>query len=86
MGREVRVYRISGMMKLYRLGEWRKFTLEIPALRPEHAVERVYSELGSRHKLKRSHIKILKVEEISEEEVTKPYVKELLSLDRIVVY
>ena len=39
------------------------------ALKPEHALEKVYSDLGSRHKLKRYHIKIEKIEEIGLEEV-----------------
>ena len=86
MSREVRVYRVKGLMKLVRLGEWQKFLVEVPALKPEHAVERVLSEIGSRHKLKRSHIRILEVREIGEDEVTRPHVKELLSLDRLVVY
>ena len=85
MGREVKIFRITGMMHLYRLGEWRKFVIEVPALKKEHAIDKVLSELGSRHKLKRRHIRLLKVEEIKEDDVTKPFVKELLALDRIIV-
>ena len=55
------------------------FRKEIRALKPEEAVERVYNEIGSKHRAKRSQIKVLKVEEISLEEVTDPAVKKLMS-------
>jgi large subunit ribosomal protein LX len=83
--REVKVFRVVGYMKLHRLGELRKFVIEVPALKAEHAVEKVLSELGSRHKLKRRHIIVKEVKEISEEEVTRGHVRDLLKLDRIVV-
>jgi ribosomal protein L20A (L18A) len=40
-------------------------------------VDRVYKEIGSKHKAKRFQIKILKVEKISLEEATDPIVKKL---------
>jgi len=43
------------------------FVKEVRALKPEHALEKIYSELGSRHKLKRKRIKILAIEEVSKE-------------------
>ena len=76
MSGEVKIYRVEGRM---RIGDaWQRFTLEYRALKPEHAIERAYAELGSRHKLKRPHIKIEKVYEIPPEEVTKPYMIKLL--------
>jgi len=68
---EVKTYRIRGRMLLShdRFPEWRSFTIYVRALKPEHALERVYSELGSRHKLKRYHIKIEEVKEVPLEEV-----------------
>ena len=55
------------------------FRKEIRALKPEEAVEKVYNEIGSKHRAKRVQIKVLKVEEISVEEVTDPAVKKLMS-------
>ena len=55
------------------------FRKEIRALKPEEAVEKVYTEIGSKHRAKRVQIKVLKVEEISVEEVTDPAVKKLMS-------
>lgn len=85
MPREVKVYRVVGFMHLYRSREHRKFIIEIPAVRPEHAIERVLSEIGSRHKLSRAHIEILEVKEIPESEVSRPHVAELLKLERLVI-
>ncbi len=84
MPSEVKIYRVEGVMKL-RSGEIRKFRVEVRALSPEHALDKVYSDLGSRHKLTRRHIKIQSIKEISEDEVTSEYVRGLLALDRIVV-
>lgn len=72
----MQVYRIRGWFKqgLYR----QKFTRELLALSKEHALERVYSELGSRHKLKRNLIHIEEVVEIKPEEVTDPRVLAML--------
>ena len=55
------------------------FRKEIRALKPEEAVEKVYTEIGSKHRAKRIQIKVLKVEEISLEEVTDPAIKKLMS-------
>jgi len=52
------------------IGEIRKpnletsFKKEVIAIKPEHAVEKVYAELGSKHRVKRFHIKIMRVEEV----------------------
>ncbi|MEB2837296.1 MAG: 50S ribosomal protein L18Ae [Desulfurococcales archaeon] len=71
MSGEVKTYRVRGKMLLShdRFPEWRSFTLYVRALKPEHALEKVYSELGSRHKLKRYHIRIEEIKEVPLEEV-----------------
>ena len=53
------------------------FRKEIRALKPEDAVERVYKEIGSKHKAKRVQIKVLKVEEIGVNEISDPVVRKL---------
>jgi len=87
MSKEIKVFRIYGYMLLGHdsIPEWRKFVKEIRAIKLEHALEKLYSELGSKHKVKRSHIKILKVEEISEEQALDRTIKELATLTRMVV-
>ena len=65
------------------IGEIRKpnfqtdFRKEVRALKPEDAVEKIYMELGSKHRVKRFQIKIVKVEEITPEEIESPLVKKL---------
>ena len=84
---EVKIFRIYGYMLIGHdsVPEWRKFVKEIRALKLEHALEKLYSELGSKHKVKRTHIKILKVEEISPDQAVDRYVKDLSSLTRMVI-
>ncbi|MEM0000745.1 MAG: 50S ribosomal protein L18Ae [Desulfurococcaceae archaeon] len=86
MGGEIKIYRITGRMLVShdRLPTWQKFVQEIRALNEKDALEKVYSLLGSRHKLKRRHIKIIEVKEISPEEASKPYILQILKLERLV--
>lgn len=72
-------------MKVFRVvGEIRKPNLETPfkkevvAMKREHAVEKVYAELGSRHRVKRFQIKISKVEEVPPEDIENPMLKKLV--------
>ncbi len=55
-------YRISGWFKQGL--ERQRFSKEVPALSRGHALERVYSDLGSKHKLKRNQINIDMVVEV----------------------
>jgi large subunit ribosomal protein LX len=73
-------------MKVFRItGEIRKpnlrtpFSKEVLADKPDHAVEKVYAEIGSRHRVKRFYMKILKVEEVSQEEIVNPILKKMVS-------
>lgn len=83
---EVKVYLVEGEMLLGHDSrpEWRRFRVYVRALKPEHAVERVYSELGSRHKLRRRHIRIASIREVPLEEVDDIRVLKLSKLERIV--
>ncbi len=79
---DVKIFRVQGRMLLSHdsMPQWRKFTLDIRALKKEDAVEKAYSELGSRHKLKRMHIRIESVKEVSPEETVSKYARELENL------
>jgi len=83
---EVKVYLVEGEMLLGHDSkpEWRKFRIYVRALKPEHALERVYSELGSRHKLRRKHIRVTSVREVPLEEVGDVWILGLARLERIV--
>ncbi|MFH1821177.1 MAG: 50S ribosomal protein L18Ae [Methanobacteriota archaeon] len=66
------IYRISGWFKqgLFK----QKFTRDVLALSNGQALERVYSEVGSRHRLTRNTIHIEGVTEVKPEDVTDPRV------------
>ncbi len=62
---EVKKFRITGEIKK---GKSRiPFSVEFKALKEEHALQRVYAEMGSRHRARRFEIKIAKVQEAKEE-------------------
>ncbi len=72
---KVKVFRVTGEIKKPNFHT--NFRKEIRALKPEDAVETVYKEIGSKHRAKRFQIKIVKVEEISPEEIENPVIKKL---------
>ncbi len=72
---EVKVFRIAGKINK---PNWKtNFKKEVRALKPEDAVEKIYKELGSKHRAKRFQIKILEVKEIPPEEITNSIIKKL---------
>jgi len=79
---EVKTYLVEGEMLIShdKFPEWRKFRVYARGLKPEHALEKVYSELGSRHKLKRYHIRIKEVREVPLEEVDDLHIIQLAQL------
>lgn len=72
---EIKVFRVTGKINK---PNWKtSFRKEVRALKPEEAVDRIYKEMGSKHRAKRFQIKILRVEEISPEEITNPIIRKL---------
>ena len=73
-------------MQIYRIKGWFKqglfkqvFTRDVVSPSKERALERVYSEVGSRHNLTRNLIHIVDVAEVKPEEVTDPRVLATMS-------
>ena len=64
---EVKSYRITGRIEKPNLFEPIRFKKEIFATKQSHALERIYAEMGSRHRAKRHQIQIIKVEEAERE-------------------
>lgn len=77
---EVKVFRVIG--KISKPNFQTSFKKEMRALKPEEVVERVYQEMGSKHRVKRFQIKILKVEEINVDEITDLTVRKLTTGER----
>ena len=81
---EVKFYRITGKMLIRhdKMPEWQKFTQYVRAIKPEHALEKVYSELGSNHRVKRYHLVVEKIEEVELEEVEDRNIAQLAFVKR----
>ncbi len=63
-------FRVSGTLPMGR--KTQRFSKEVVARDPEHAVELVLSDLGSKHRLRRRRIQVAGVEELAPEQVTDP--------------
>lgn len=64
---EIKLFRVKGEVNKQKFFTPMSFNQEIKAAKMEHAVERVYTEMGSRHRAKRNQITIFSVEEIQPE-------------------
>jgi len=73
----LKVFRVTGEIRKPNLKT--PFKKEVLAEKPDHAVEKVYAEIGSKHRVKRSHMKIMKVEEVSPEEIENPVLKKIVT-------
>ena len=75
----VKVFRVKGTF----IGKREKFPFikEIRALKEDDAKEIVYSEIGSKHKVKRDHIRIEKIETIDPKEARSPIIRYLSGLE-----
>jgi len=72
---QVKVFRIKGVFE--RNGKKENFSKEYRGLREEDVIEILYSEIGSKHRVKRNKIWIESVEEIKPEEAEDPIVRKL---------
>ncbi len=79
-----KLYRIEGFMRVG--SSWQKFVIEVPSVKISDAIEKVYSELGSRHKISRHHIRISNMKEIRPEEARRKEVQMLFLLDKVVKF
>jgi large subunit ribosomal protein LX len=74
---KMKVFRVTGEISKPNLKT--PFAKEVLAAKPEHAAEKVYAEVGSKHRVKRHHIKILNVEEVSPDEIENPILKKIVA-------
>ncbi len=72
-----KAYKVTGEINKPRLNT--PFVRELLADKSEHAVEKVYAEIGSRHRVKRHHIKIAEVKEIKADEIENPVLKKIVT-------
>jgi large subunit ribosomal protein LX len=75
--KKVKVFRVTGEIKKPNLVT--PFAKEVLASKPEHALEKVYAEIGSKHRVKRYYMRVSKVEEISPEDIENPILKKIVT-------
>ena len=73
-----KIFRIKG--KVVGKEEPMVFTKEYKAMKEEDALELIYSDIGSKHHVKRSLIKIEEVKEISKDEITDPILQKIVEM------
>jgi large subunit ribosomal protein LX len=64
---EIKKFRITGEVNKQKFFIPMSFSQEINAAKMEHAIERVFTDMGSRHRAKRNQISIFSIEEIQPE-------------------
>jgi LSU ribosomal protein LX len=78
------------MPKIYRIvGDTTtgmRFRIEVTAERPYDAIEKVFSLIGSRHKLRRVQIRIREVSVVPPEETRSEEAKLLMLIDKVIKY
>jgi large subunit ribosomal protein LX len=73
----MKAFKVTGEISKPRLKT--PFARELLADKSEHAVEKVYAEIGSRHRVKRCHIKITEVKEVSVDQIENPILKKIVA-------
>ncbi len=73
---KTKIFRIQG--KFMMGNNLKPFTKELKATNEEDIKEKIYSEFGSKHHIKRSKVKIEEIKEISPYEVQDLVIKALL--------
>lgn len=73
----MKAFKVTGQINKPELST--PFAREVIADKSEHAVEKIYADLGSRHRVKRYHIKILSTKELTVDEIENPIVKKIVS-------
>jgi large subunit ribosomal protein LX len=71
----VKIFRVRG--RIHKQNYQTDFSKDVRALKPEDAIEEVYMKLGGQHKVKRIHLLVDSVEEISWQTTNDPIIKAL---------
>jgi large subunit ribosomal protein LX len=72
----LKVFKVTGEISKPNLRT--PFSKEVLVEKSEHAAEKVYAEIGSKHRVKRHHIKILNIAEVSAEQIENPVLKKIV--------
>ncbi len=72
----MKVFRVTGQICKPNLAT--PFAKEVLANKSEHAEERVYAEIGSKHRVKRCHIKIANTVEVEADQIENAVLKKIV--------
>ncbi len=72
---DVKIFRVAG--EICSPNYTTTFAKDIRAVKPEHAVEQVFTALGSQHRVKRVHITVTSVEEITVDQTEDVMIRDL---------
>ncbi|MCW4005075.1 MAG: 50S ribosomal protein L18Ae [Candidatus Bathyarchaeota archaeon] len=73
----MKVFRVTG--EIFKPNLNTDFRKEVIADKKEQAVEKVYTEIGSKHRVKRYHMSITEVKEISVDEIENPILQKIVA-------
>jgi large subunit ribosomal protein LX len=73
---KTKIFRIQG--KFMMGNSYQPFTKELKAINEEDIQEKIYSDFGSKHGIKRNKVVIEEIKEISKDEVQDPIIKSLI--------
>ncbi len=73
-----KIFRVKG--KIVGKEEPMVFTKEYKSLKEEDVLELVYSDIGSKHHVKRTLIKVEEIKEISKDEITDPILQKIVEM------
>ena len=74
-GMEAKIFRVKGIIT--KKNFLMPFSKDVRAMKQEDAVEKIYTDFGSQQRVKRVHVKISSVNEISIEETKDVSIREL---------
>jgi large subunit ribosomal protein LX len=72
----MKVFRVTGEISKPNLAT--PFAKEVLAEKSEHAVEKIYTEIGSKHRVKRHHIKITETIEVQGDQIQNVVLKKIV--------
>lgn len=72
---QVKIFRVEG--EILSPNYKTKFSKDVRATKPENALTKVYAAFGSHHRIKRVHIKISSIKEITLEETNNSFIRAL---------
>ncbi|MBW9140982.1 MAG: 50S ribosomal protein L18Ae [Candidatus Aramenus sp.] len=84
---EVKTYEIRGtaIFNVTNFPTKQKFVKYVRALNEKQAIEKLYSDFGSKNKIKRANIKIEEVKEVNPEHVPDKYIRDISKLNKVIM-